>query len=138
MPADPRISDEEWEYRAPEGFLARAPISSAIRVGDVIYLSGQIGIDDTGAVVPGGIGAQTRACLESIRDILASYGAGLSDVVQTRIFLTDFSGYADYNRVYQEFFSAPFPTRSTVGTPGLALGAEIEIEAVAVLRRTAG
>ena len=88
-----------------------------------------------GAVVPGGIGGQTRACLESIRDILASYGAGMADVVQTRIFLTDFAGYADYNRVYQEFFSAPFPTRSTVGTPGLALGAGIEIEAVAVLHR---
>lgn len=134
MPADPQSSGEEWEYRAPEGFLSKAPISNAIRVGDVIYLSGQIGIDDTGALVPGGIGGQTRACLESIRAILASYGASLADVVQTRIFLTDFSGYADYNSVYQEFFSAPFPTRSTVGTPGLALGAQIEIEAVAVLR----
>jgi 2-iminobutanoate/2-iminopropanoate deaminase len=58
-------------------------------------------------------------------------------VVQTRIYLTDFSGYADYNRVYQEFFSPPFPTRATVGTPQLALGAEIEIEAIAI-RRHAG
>lgn len=135
MAADARSSGDEWEYRAPEGFLAKAPISTAVRVGDIIFLSGQIGIDDKGAVVPGGIGGQTRACLESIRDILASYGAGMADVVQTRIFLTDFAGYADYNRVYQEFFSAPFPTRSTVGTPGLALGAGIEIEAVAVLHR---
>lgn len=136
MPADPRTSGEDWDYRAPEGFLAKAPISSAIRTGDTIYLSGQIGIDATGALVPGGIGGQTRACLEAIRDLLASYGASLADVVQTRVFLTDFAGYADYNRVYQEFFSAPFPTRSTVGTPALALGAGIEIEAVAVLGRT--
>ena len=134
MPTDPQTPREEWEYRAPEGFLAKAPISSAIRVGDMIFVSGQIGIDDKGAVVPGGIGGQTRACLENIRAILATYGARMVDVVQTRIFLTDFSGYADYNRVYQEFFSAPFPTRSTVGTPGLALGAEIEIEAIAVRR----
>lgn len=134
MPAEPQPSGEEWEHRAPGGFLAKAPISSAIRAGDTIYLSGQIGIDDTGALVPGGVGGQTRACLEAIRDILASYGASLADVVQTRVFLTDFAGYADYNRVYQEFFSAPFPTRSTVGTPALALGAGIEIEAVAVLR----
>lgn len=134
MPANPAISGEEWEYRRPEGFLAKAPISNAIRVGDLIFVSGQIGIDGKGAVVPGGIGAQTRACLESIRDILASFEAGMRDVVQTRIYLTDFAGYADYNRVYQEFFSAPFPARATVGTPGLALGAEIEIEAIAIRR----
>lgn len=138
MAADAPTSGEEREYRTPQGFLAKAPISNAIRVGELIFLSGQIGIDDKGAVVPGGIGGQTRACLENIRDILASYGASMADVVQTRIFLTDFAGYADYNRVYQEFFSAPFPTRSTVGAPGLALGAEIEIEAIAVLRRDEG
>ena len=135
MPADPQNSAEEWEYRAPTGFLAKAPIRSAIRVGDMIFLSGQIGIDDKGAIVPDGIGGQTRTCLENIRNILASFGASMADVVQTRIFLTDFSGYADYNRVYQEFFSAPFPTRSTVGTPGLALGVEIEIEAIAIRRQ---
>ncbi|KAB2886535.1 MAG: RidA family protein [Albidovulum sp.] len=135
MSAEPRSTGEDRDYRAPEGFLAKAPISNAVRVGDVIYISGQIGIDETGAVVPGGIGGQTRKCLENIREILASYGATLADVAQTRIFLTDFAGYADYNRVYQEFFSAPFPTRSTVGTPALALGAQIEIEAVAFLRR---
>lgn len=129
-----RASADEWEYRLPTGFLEKATISSAVRVGDTIFISGQIGIDDKGAVVSGGIAGQTRACLESIRDILASYGASMTEVVQTRIFLTDFGGYADYNRVYQEFFSAPFPTRSTVGTPQLALGAEIEIEALAVLR----
>ena len=137
MAAEARTSGEEWEYRAPEGFLAKAPISGAIRVGDTIFLSGQIGIDDKGAVVPGGIAGQTRACLANIRKLLASYGAGMADVVQTRIFITDFADYADYNRVYQEFFSAPFPTRSTIGTPALALGAGIEIEAVAILRRTA-
>jgi len=130
------VSDQEWEFKAPEGFLAKAPLSSAIRVGDMIFVSGQIGIDDTGAVVAGGIGGQTRACLENIRDVLASMGAGMADVVQTRVYLTDFAGYADYNRVYQEFFASPFPTRATVGTPGLALGAEIEIEAIAVRRST--
>lgn len=137
MSIDQANSGEHLEYRAPGGFLAKAPISNAVRVGDLIFVSGQIGIDDMGAVVPGGIGAQTRTCLENIRDILASFGAEMLDVVQTRIYLTDFAGYADYNRVYQEFFSAPFPARATVGTPGLALGAEIEIEAIAI-RRPAG
>ncbi|MGE0774196.1 MAG: RidA family protein [Sphingomonadaceae bacterium] len=136
MSIDSRTPGEAWQYGAPKGFLANAPISSSIRAENTIYVSGQIGIDEKGAVVPGGVGGQTRACLESIRDLLATHGASMADVVQTRIFLTDFAGYADYNRVYQEFFSAPFPTRSTIGTPGLALGAEIEIEAVAVLRGT--
>ena len=125
----------DWQVEAPSGFLARAPLSAAIRVGDLIFVSGQIGIDDAGAVVIGGIQEQTRACLESIKNILAPMGATMADVVQTRVYLTDFSGYADYNRVYQEYFSAPFPTRATVGTPMLALGAQIEIEAVAMRRQ---
>jgi len=126
----------EWEFKAPAGFLAKAPISSAIRVGDLIFVSGQIGITDEGELVPGGVGEQTRACLQSIRGILDSMGASLTDVVQTRVFLTDFSAYDDYNRVYRDYFTTRFPTRSTVGTPQLALGAEIEIEAVAIRRRT--
>ncbi|WP_037057957.1 RidA family protein [Pseudonocardia asaccharolytica] len=115
--------------------MAKAPLSSAIRVSDLIVTSGQIGIDETGAVVSGGIGEQTRVCLESIETLLASSGASLADVVQTRVFLTDFSGYDDFNRVYREFFSDPFPTRSTIGVYQLALGAEIEIEVVAIRRR---
>lgn len=134
METDHAISGDEWESKAPSGFLAKAPLSSAIRVGDLIFISGQVGIDSDGAVVPGGIGEQARACLQGIQDILESMGCSLEDVVQTRVFLTDFSGYDDYNRVYREYFSSPFPTRSTVGTPQLALGAEIEIEAVAVRR----
>ena len=124
------------QFVAPMGFLAKAPLSSAVRVGDLIFVSGQVGIDEAGAVVPGGIGEQTRACLESLQDILDSMGASIADVVQTRVYLTDFKGYDDFNRVYREYFSSPFPTRSTVGTPQLALGAGIEIEAVAVGRPT--
>lgn len=120
------------EFVPTTGFLAKAPLSAAVRVGDLVLISGQIGIDEEGKVLLG-IGEQTRACLESMASILEGLGGSIKDVVQTRVFLTDFSGYDDYNRVYREFFSEPFPSRSTVGTPLLALGAEIEIEAVAVL-----
>lgn len=126
---------DEREYREPTGILAKVPMSNAVRVGDMIFVSGQIGIDEAGALVAGGVGAQTRVCLESIKSLLASMGASMADVVQTRVYLTDFSGYADYNLVYQEYFSTPFPARATVGTPKLALGAEIEIEAIAVRRK---
>lgn len=122
----------EREFTAPTGVLAEAPYSAAIRVGDLIFVSGQIGIDEAGGIVPGGVAGQTRACLQSIQDILEGMGASLADVIQTRVFLTDFAGYDDYNRVYREFFTSPFPTRATLGTPQLALGAEIEIEAVAI------
>lgn len=125
------LAANDREFVAPTGALSQAPVSSAIRVGDLIFLSGQIGIDDTGAVVPGGVAAQTRACLRMIQGLLEPLGASLADVVQTRVFLTDFAAYADYNSIYREFFSAPYPTRSTLGTPQLALGAEIEIEAIA-------
>ena len=128
------MANETWEYRQPTGILAKAPLSNAVRVGDMIFVAGQIGIDEEGKLVPGGIGAQAKACLESIKTILESMGATMADVAQTRVYLTDFAGYADFNRVYQEYFSAPYPARATVGTPKLALGAEIEIEAIAVRR----
>lgn len=130
---DSRASDHPSpEFVPPAGFLAKAPLSSAVRLGDLVLISGQVGIDEQGRVVPG-IGEQTRGCLESIASILQGLGGSLRDVVQTRVFLTNFAEYEDYNRVYRDFFSDPFPTRSTVGTPMLALGAEIEIEAIAIL-----
>jgi 2-iminobutanoate/2-iminopropanoate deaminase len=128
----------EREFVAATGALAQAPYSAAIRVGDMIIVSGHIGIDDAGSLVPGGIGGQTRACLEAIKKILEGMGASLADVVQTRVFLTDFATYADYNEAYKEFFTPPYPTRATLGTSELALGAGIEIEAVAIMRRRDG
>lgn len=126
------MKDAERVFQPPTGVLAQAPYSSAIRVGDAVFVSGQIGIDDSGALVSGGVGGQTRACLAAIQRILADMGAALTDVVQTRVFLTDFSAYDAYNQAYREYFREPFPTRSTIGTPQLALGAEIEIEAIAI------
>ncbi|MYW92968.1 hypothetical protein G3I59_20710 [Amycolatopsis rubida] len=134
MGIDRAASRGEWNVQRPHGFLARAPLSNAIRVGDLVITSGQIGIDGSGAVVPG-IGPQTRICLENIATLLAASGADLRDVVQTRVFLADFTGYDEFNQVYREFFADPYPTRSTIGVPRLALGAEIEIEATAIRRR---
>jgi 2-iminobutanoate/2-iminopropanoate deaminase len=62
----------------------------------------------------------------------------MADVVQVRVFITDFATYADYNEAYREFFAEPYPTRATLGTSELALGAEIEIEAVAIRRQNDG
>lgn len=128
---DRQATSSDIEFRAPTGALAKAPLSSAVRVGGLILVSGQVGIDERGAVVSGGVAEQTRASLVSLQGILGTFGASLADVIQTRVFLTDFEAYDEYNRVYREFFSEPFPARSTVGTPELALGTAIEIEAIA-------
>jgi 2-iminobutanoate/2-iminopropanoate deaminase len=125
------------EFVAATGVLAAAPYSAAVRVGDTIIISGQIGLDDAGSLIPG-VGDQTRACLQSIRTILEGLDATLADIVQVRVFLTDFATYAEYNDAYREFFSEPYPTRATLGTPELALGAGIEIEAVAIRRQNDG
>lgn len=123
-------------FRAPTGVLAAAPLSNAVRIGHLLFISGQIGLGADGTIVKGGVGEQARVCLQSIKDALEDLGASMSDVVQTRIYLTDFAGYADFNTVYREFFTEPFPARATVGAPELALGAGIEIEAIACV--TAG
>ncbi len=128
------VSDRE--FVAATGVLAQAPFSAAVQVGDMILVSGQIGLDESGGLVPGGVGAQTRASLEALKGILEGLGASMADVVQTRVFLTDFATYADYNEAYREFFTPPYPTRATLGTSELALGAGIEIEAVAIRRNT--
>jgi reactive intermediate/imine deaminase len=133
MNADSALGSAERQFVAPTGILAAAPYSAAVQVGDMIILSGQIGLDEAGALIPG-VGGQTRACLQSISNILEGLGASLADVVQTRVFLTSFGTYAEYNDAYREFFSAPYPARATLGTSELALGAGIEIEAVAIRR----
>jgi 2-iminobutanoate/2-iminopropanoate deaminase len=125
------------EFVKATGVLAAAPFSAAIRAGDTIFVSGQVGLDADGKVVPG-VGDQTRAALQAVKDILEGLGASMADVVQVRVFITDFATYAEYNDAYREFFSEPFPTRATLGTSELALGAEIEIEAVAIRRRDDG
>jgi 2-iminobutanoate/2-iminopropanoate deaminase len=125
------------EFVKATGVLAAAPFSAAIRDGDTIFVSGQVGLDADGKVVPG-VGDQTRAALQAIKDILEGLGASMADVVQVRVFITDFATYADYNEAYREFFAEPYPTRATLGTSELALGAEIEIEAVAIRRQNDG
>jgi 2-iminobutanoate/2-iminopropanoate deaminase len=125
------------EFVKATGVLAAAPFSAAIRDGDTIFVSGQVGLDADGKVVPG-VGDQTRAALRAIKDILEGLGSSMADVVQVRVFITDFATYADYNEAYREFFAEPYPTRATLGTSELALGAGVEIEAVAIRRQNDG
>jgi 2-iminobutanoate/2-iminopropanoate deaminase len=122
------------EYLPMEG-AARLPFSAAVRVGPMLYLSGQIGTDSALKLVPGGIGPETRQTMENIRAVLARRGASLDDVVRCTVMLADMSEWGAMNQVYTGFFPRQLPARSAFGATGLALGARVEIECVAVLPR---
>jgi 2-iminobutanoate/2-iminopropanoate deaminase len=111
---------------------ATLPFSEAVRVGDLLYLSGQVGIKPgTMQIVPGGIREETRQTLENIKTSLEANGYTLNDVVKCTVMLADISEWATFNEVYKTFFSAPYPARSALGTNGLALGARVEVECIA-------
>ena len=111
---------------------AIGPYSQAIKVGNLVYTSGQIPIDPaTGSFVEGGIKEQTRQSLTNIEAILAEVGLSMSNVVKTTVFLADMNDFADMNAVYAEFFSEPYPARSAVAVKTLPKDALVEIEVVA-------
>ena len=118
----------------PEG-VARLPVfSSAIRTGDLIFLSGALGAlpgVTPPQLVEGGIEAETRQTMENIITVLDAAGATLADVVKCTIFLADIADYAAMNAVYLEYFPSDPPARSALAGSGLALGALVEIECIA-------
>jgi 2-iminobutanoate/2-iminopropanoate deaminase len=111
---------------------AIGPYSQAVTHGDLIFCSGQIGIDPaSGAMIAGGIEAETRRVLDNLREVLAAAGLKLSNVIKTTIFLISLADFDTVNRIYSEHFSAPFPARSTVQVSALPRHARVEIEAIA-------
>ena len=109
------------------------PFSAAVRVDKMLYLSGQIGIDDRGNVVSGGIAAETRQAMQNIQATLERYGSSLDRVVKVTVMLADMAEWMEMNKVYVSYFPKHLPARSSMGTTGLALGARVEIECIAVL-----
>jgi 2-iminobutanoate/2-iminopropanoate deaminase len=118
----------------PEG-VARLPVfSTAVRTGDLLFLSGQIGTKpgvSPPEVVEGGIEPETRQAFENIKTVLAATGLGLGDLVKCTVFLADINDYAAMNSVYVTFFPNDPPARSAMAGTGLALGAKVEIECIA-------
>ena len=111
---------------------AVGPYNHAVRVGDLLFSSGQIPLEpSTGQIVPGDIKAQARQVLENIKTILTSEGLNFSDVVKTTVFMTNLGDFAAMNEVYGTFFTSDFPARSTVQVAALPKGAQVEIEFVA-------
>ena len=116
----------------PKAPAAIGPYSQAIRVGNLIYTSGQIPINPaTGQFVEGGIKEQTRQSLTNVKAILEEAGTSMANVVKTTVFMADMNDFADMNTVYAEFFTEPFPARSAVAVKTLPKGALVEIEVIA-------
>jgi 2-iminobutanoate/2-iminopropanoate deaminase len=121
-------------------YLARtrsgsAPFSEAVRVGQILYLSGQLGVDSSGGLVSGGIKAETKQVMENIRSILERNRSSIDQVVKCTVMLADIADRSAMSEVYVTFFPKDrLPARSTFGTTGLALGAKVEIECMATLK----
>lgn len=119
---------------APAVVASDLPFSDARRIGDTLYLSGQIGVrPGTKDLVAGGLAAEARQTLANIDATLVAHGASRSDVAKCTVMLADIGEWAAFNEVYREFFTKPYPARSAFGANGLALGARVEVECIAVV-----
>jgi 2-iminobutanoate/2-iminopropanoate deaminase len=110
------------------------PFSEAVRVGDMLYLSGQLGIDESRKIVPGGIGPETRQTMENIKATLERHGSSLDLVIKATVMMADMKEWPEMNKIYVTYFSNHLPARSAFGATGLALGARVEIECIALVK----
>ena len=107
------------------------PFSEAVRVGDTLYMSGQIGFKD-GKLVKGGVKAEAKQALANINTTLLKYGYQKSDIVKCMVMLTDMDDFNDFNKIYKAELAKPYPVRSAFGVAELAAGASVEVECIAV------
>ena len=113
---------------------AAGPYSHAVKTGGLLFCSGQVHLDpQTGKLVEGSIGDQTRRCLENLQVVAAAGGASLDDAVRMGIYVTDMGTFAEVNEAYATFFGDGPPARSTIAVVALPLGAAVEIDAIVAL-----
>lgn len=111
------------------------PFSDGIVVGNTLYLAGQQGLDASGKPVPGGIGPETKAALETIEKVVKKAGFKLTDIVSVNVYLADINEFGDMNNVYKAFLPNPKPARTTIQAAMLVNHARIEISAIAVKQK---
>lgn len=133
--AGPAHADEAGspEYlNSTKVFPAGLPFSEAVRVGNTLYLSGQIGIEPgTMKLVAGGLEAEARQTLQNIQASLEAHGYSMNHLVKCTIMLADIARWAAFNEIYKSWFDERFPARSAFSANGLALGAQVEIDCIA-------
>ena len=113
---------------------AIGPYSPALKVGNLLFLSGSIPLDPvSGQLIEGGIQEQTTRVMENIKALLAAAGAGFNNVARTTVFMVDLGEFAAMNEIYSSYFTAPYPARSTVQVVRLPRDVRVEIDVIAVL-----
>ena len=134
LPLQAAESDLVEYYSASSDAERKLPFSDAVRVGNLLFLSGKLGnIPGTTELAPGGIQGETRQTLENIKSTLERLGSSMGEVIKCTVFLADISEWAAMNEVYIQYFPEHPPARSALGSSGLALGARTEIECVATV-----
>ncbi len=121
------------EFHNGSGVLPpNLPFSEAVRVGDLVFLSGQIGIAPGGMkLVQGGLAAEAKQTMDNIRKVLTSNGYAMADLVKCTVMLADMADWPAFNEIYKSYFQGRYPARSAFATNGLALGARVEVECIA-------
>jgi reactive intermediate/imine deaminase len=110
---------------------AIGPYSQAVRVGNTVYMSGQIPLEPaSGAMVAGGIEEQTKQVFENIKAVAEAAGGSLASIVKVNVFLTDLQNFATVNQIMTEYFKEPYPARAAVGVVALPKGAQVEVECI--------
>jgi 2-iminobutanoate/2-iminopropanoate deaminase len=122
----------EPEFLTPYG-PPKNPFSPAVRVGNLLFLAGQIGTDSSGRVVAGGIQAEARQTLNNIKDVLHKTGSSMDNVVKCTVFMADMKEWPAMNEIYATYFRLHLPARSAFGATGLALNARVEIACIATV-----
>ena len=112
---------------------AIGPYSQGLKVGNFVFVSGQIPVNPETGVMAEGIEAQAKQCLTNLQNILKEAGLSLNNVVKTTVILSDLNDFATVNAVYETFFAAPYPARSCVQVAGIPKGAKVEMECIAVI-----
>lgn len=120
---------------APDTPRSHLPFSPATKVGELIFVSGQASVDATGKIVSDSFEGEMRRSIENLRKVLEDAGSDLAHVVQTRNYVRDDADLALYNRIYPEYFKAPFPARTTI-TNCLGAALRYEIDCIAVAKNS--
>ena len=117
---------------SPQALAADLPFSQAVRHGDTLYLSGQIGtLPGTRTLAAGGLRAEAEQALANIKATLEAHGRTTADLMKCTVMLADMADWPAFNEVWRAFLKKPFPARSAFGASGLALGARVEVECIA-------
>lgn len=120
------------EFLNPKPGASSLPFSQAVKVNGTLYMSGQIGFDNNkGRLVSGGFEAETHQVLKNIQAVVVEHGYQMSDVVKCMVMLTDIKDFAAFNKIYKQYFKAPYPARSAFAVKELALNSLVEVECIA-------